>query len=273
MSSVLASELVIQTSQLDALIDRTSVLLVFVGSEEAYRKAHIPGSHLIRPAELVCGVAPAVGKLPDADDLALLFSRIGLRDNHTVIAYDDEGGGWAGRLIWTLDIIGHSHYHYLDGGLVAWLSEQRQTDSGINDNFEPSSYTIDINQSLRVTVEDIMKSLDDNNFIVWDARSEQEYRGEKVLAARGGHIPGASNIDWLELIDRGNHLRLKPLETLKTMLDDKKLTPEKTIITHCQTHHRSGLSYLVGKIMGLNIKAYDGSWSEWGNLIDTPIEL
>ena len=77
MSSVLASELVIQTSQLDALIDRTSVLLVFVGSEEAYRKAHIPGSHLIRPAELVCGVAPAVGKLPDADDLALLFSRIG----------------------------------------------------------------------------------------------------------------------------------------------------------------------------------------------------
>ena len=272
MSSSLNASLMLQTSQLDGLLKQDHVLLVFVGSEDAYRQAHIPGSHLIRPAELVCGVAPAVGKLPDADDLALLFSRIGLNDNSIVIAYDDEGGGWAGRLIWTLDIISHPHYHYLDGGLVAWLEEHRATETGIKENTPTSSYVVNINQDLIVTADNIIESLDDDNFIIWDARSSHEYHGKKVLAARGGHIPGASNIDWLELMDRSNALRLKPLETIQEMLDQKHLTSNKNIVTHCQTHHRSGLTYLVGKILGLNIKAYDGSWSEWGNLEKTPIE-
>ena len=73
-------------------------------------------------------------------------------------------------------------------------------------------------------------------------------------------------------MDRNNFLRLKPLATIQTMLADKNLTADKTIVTHCQSHHRSGLTYLVGKIIGLNIKAYDGSWSEWGNLKNTPID-
>ena len=277
MSSSLSPELVLQTSQLDTLLDQANILLVFIGSEEAFRDAHIPGSQHIRPSELVCGIAPAAGKIADADDLAFLFSRIGLNDNSIVIAYDDEGGGWAGRLIWTLDVIGHTHYHYLDGGLVAWLGEKRKTENGPTDNelkksAEPSNFDIEINSALIVTADNIIESLNDDDFIVWDARSPQEYSGEKVLAARGGHIPGAANINWLDLMDRNNFLRLKPLAIIKTMLADKNLTAEKTIVTHCQSHHRSGLTYLVGKILALNIKAYDGSWSEWGNLTNTPID-
>jgi len=277
MSSSLSPELVLQTSQLDTLLDQANILLVFIGSEEAFRDAHIPGSQHIRPSELVCGIAPAAGKIADADDLAFLFSRIGLNDNSIVIAYDDEGGGWAGRLIWTLDIIGHTHYHYLDGGLVAWLGENRKAENGLTDNnlkksTEQSNLEIKIDSALIVTADNIIELLNDDNFIVWDARSSQEYSGEKVLAARGGHIPGASNINWLDLMDRNNFLRLKPLATIQAMLADKNLTAEKTIVTHCQSHHRSGLTYLVGKIIGLNIKAYDGSWSEWGNLTNTPID-
>ena len=277
MSSSLSPELVLQTSQLDTLLNQANILLVFIGSEEAFRDAHIPGSQHIRPSELVCGIAPAAGKIADADDLAFLFSRIGLNDNSIVIAYDDEGGGWAGRLIWTLDVIGHTHYHYLDGGLVAWLGEKRKTENGPTDNelkksAEQSHFDIEINSALIVTADNIIESLNDDDFIVWDARSPQEYSGEKTLAVRGGHIPGAANINWLDLMDRNNFLRLKPLATIQTMLADKNLTTDKTIVTHCQSHHRSGLTYLVGKIMGLNIKAYDGSWSEWGNLKNTPID-
>ena len=103
-------------------------------------------------------------------------------------------------------------------------------------------------------------------------RSAQEHLGEKVLADRGGCIPGAANIDWLELIDHSRALQLKPLPLIKQMMNEAGLDGSKKIITHCQTHHRSGLSYLVGKLLGMPIAAYDGSWSEWGNRNDTPIE-
>ena len=265
-------EIIIPIEQLQSVLQDPAILPVFVGSEEAFNQAHIPGSALIRPAELVCGAAPATGKIPDTDDLAQLFAKIGLDKDRIVIAYDDEGGGWAGRLIWTLDVTGHKNYHYIDGGIVAWKAEQQAIETGASqvNSIEEQPINIDSNQI--VTANDIIEALDDPNFIVWDARSAQEYAGEKVLAARGGHIPGAANLDWLDLIDRSNHTRLKPIATIQNMLSERKLSTEKTIVTHCQTHHRSGLTYLAGKILGLNIKAYDGSWSEWGNLDNTPIE-
>ena len=94
----------------EALSDRLpddSFLLVAVCSQKVFDSGHIPGSVLIQPAELVSGEKPAVGKIPDEARLSAVFSRIGLTADTHVIAYDDEGGGWAGRLIWTLEVIGH----------------------------------------------------------------------------------------------------------------------------------------------------------------------
>jgi thiosulfate/3-mercaptopyruvate sulfurtransferase len=118
----------------------------------------------------------------------------------------------------------------------------------------------------------VLSQIGDSDSIVWDARALEEYTGTKVTALKNGHIPGAVNLDWLELIDHDSNLRLKPLDILKRKLESLGIDKNKKIITHCQTHHRSGLSYLVGKILGLDIKAYDGSWSEWGNHPDTPVE-
>ncbi|MBT7370850.1 MAG: sulfurtransferase, partial [Gammaproteobacteria bacterium] len=115
-----------------------------------------------------------------------------------------------------------------------------------------------------------LNSLQDNRIQIWDARSAEEYAGTKVVADRGGHIPGAINLDWLDLMDRDRALRLR--EDLSAVIHDKGLDTAETVITHCQTHHRSGLCYFVGRLLGLNIKAYHGSWSEWGNDPDTPID-
>ena len=115
--------LTLEIEELLPLLPSDQILLIAVCAEDIFIKHHIPESALIEPAELVCGIKPAIGKLPDAEKLSLVFSRIGLRKDKHVVAYDDEGGGWAGRLIWRLDILGHQNCSFLKGGLVAWINE------------------------------------------------------------------------------------------------------------------------------------------------------
>lgn len=277
--------LILEPELLKEILPSDSLLIVAVVQGQVFASHHIPGSVLIEPGELVCGIKPAVGKLPDKDQLSAVFSRIGLRDDLHVVAYDDEGGGWAGRLIWTLDILGHRNYSYLNGGLTAWLKLGLPLENNRNDepgressaistspSCESSNFVAEPDRNLMVDMQAVLEQIDDPDTIVWDARSEGEYNGSKVTAQRNGHIPGAKNLDWLELMDRENDLRLQPLQLIASKLESLGITRDKKVITHCQTHHRSGLTYLVGKALGYDIAAYDGSWSEWGNHADTPIE-
>jgi thiosulfate/3-mercaptopyruvate sulfurtransferase len=266
--------IIISPEAFNELPSTDELLIVAVVQKAVFDAHHISGAVLVEPSELVSGVKPAVGKLPTKDRLQSLFSRIGLSPEKHVIVYDDEGGGWAGRLIWTLNIVGHQNYSYLDGGKTAWLKmgfplSNATTEALAADRVD---YSVKINESLLVSKEDVLASLRDEASIVWDARAPEEFKGSKVTALRNGHIPGAKNLDWIELQDSENDLRLKPLPLIEQLLTEAGISDAKRIITHCQTHHRSGLTYLVGKALGYDIKAYDGSWSEWGNDPETPIE-
>lgn len=264
--------LLIEPDQLEPLLNDENLLILDVSSAENYSRFHVPGAIHIPPASLVCGIQPATGKLPDIEQLNALFSSLGLNDSKHVIAYDDEGGGWAGRLIWTLDVIGHKQYSYLNGGLYSWLNEGHPAEQTINQGI-PGSYNARIDRTPIADLEDVLALLNREDVAIWDARSAEEYAGTKVVAQRGGHIPNAINLDWLELMDRERNLRLIDLEALQKRLDSLGITQDKKVITHCQTHHRSGLSYLAMKLLGYpDIKGYHGSWSEWGNREDTPIE-
>lgn len=263
--------LILEPSALQKILPGEHLLLISICQEKVFITQHIPGSVLVKPAELVCGIEPATGKLPSAEQLSDVFSRAGLTDESHVIAYDDEGGGWAGRLIWTLDVIGHRHYSYLNGGLIAWIKAGYPLLAG-ESPVTDSNYRASIDRTVVADMEEVRSAIGDTDTVVWDVRTEEEFTGRKITAMRNGHIPGAVNLDWLELIDRTNDLRLVALPETRARLQSLGITPDKNIITHCQTHHRSGLSYLVGKALGLSIKAYDGSWSEWGNQPDTPIE-
>ena len=266
--------LIISPEAFNELPSTDELLIVAVVQKAVFDAHHISGAVLVEPSELVSGVKPAVGKLPTKDRLQSLFSRIGLSPEKHVIVYDDEGGGWAGRLIWTLDIIGHQNYSYLDGGQTAWLKmgfplSNATTEALAADRVD---YSVKINESLLVSKDDVLASLRDEASIVWDARAPEEFKGTKVTALRNGHIPGAKNLDWIALQDSENDLRLKPLPQIEQLLTEAGISDAKKIITHCQTHHRSGLTYLVGKALGYDIKAYDGSWSEWGNVPEPPTE-
>ncbi len=119
----------------------------------------------------------------------------------------------------------------------------------------------------------ILAHLDDLGVVILDTRSPAEFSGIDIRAARGGHIPGAINMDWILAMDRERNLRLKSEVELRGILENLGITPDKEVITHCQTHHRSSHTYVTLKALGFpRIKGYPGSWSEWGNDLELPIE-
>ena len=249
-------------------LQQPEVLIVDVRSAKQYNQGHIPSATQLSPAKLVCAQPPIAGKLPPAVELQALSAALGLTPDTLVVAYDAEGGGWAGRLIWTLDIIGHYRSAYLNGGLQAWLGSGLALSTDQSLPRVASDYPIRLQPQHRIELTELQATLAD--LTIWDVRTVAEYCGDKTTAWRNGHMPGAIHLEWLTLMDHNNHLRLRP--DLKALLVKHGLTADKPIVTHCHSHHRSGLSYLAGRLLGyLNIRAYDGSWSEWGNQKNTPV--
>jgi thiosulfate/3-mercaptopyruvate sulfurtransferase len=244
--------------------------VVHVGDAAGYLQGHVPGAVLVEPRDLVSGAPPATGRLPGRDRLEALLSRIGFDPQMEIVVYDDEGGGWAGRMAWTLDVVGHTRWTYLNGGIHSWLAAGLPVETGPGLPVTPTSVTITINSDPIAELEDVMNALDDDDQVIWDVRSREEYLGLRSGSRRAGHIPGAVNVDWMDLKDPKHDLRL--VSDVRSLLESSGVVPDKRIITHCQTHHRSGLSYMVARLLGYpRICAYHGSWSEWGNRDDTPV--
>lgn len=245
-------------------------LILDLCNEQTYASGHVPGALHVAPRELVCGHAPVPNKLPDQEQLEALVARLGLTPEREVVVYDDEGGGWAGRMAWTLDVIGHQNWSYLNGGYIAWRNQGLPLETGLP-SIVPVPRQVTIDSTPIAEIEDILPRLGAPDFVVWDARSRAEYEGRRALALRGGHIPGAIHCEWTELMDPARDLRLRT--DAADYLFTRGIAPDKEVITHCQSHHRSGFTYLAARLLGYpRIRAYHGSWSEWGNRTDTPVE-
>ncbi|MEA3253020.1 MAG: rhodanese-like domain-containing protein [Pseudomonadota bacterium] len=266
--------LIVEPEQLAEHLESPQLLIIDVPLKaDSHSEGHVPGAVFLDYNRLMAGSGEVPNEVPDEAALSKLFSSLGLtRDTH-VVAYDDEGGGWAGRLLWTLELIGHTRYSYLNGGIHAWraagLPQSRQPRQP-----QPSNYQAEIlNPAVMIGREELLERLDDKQLAVWDARSPEEYRGEKGQNKHLGHIPRAVNMEWTEAMDRQRDLRIRDYAELITELDALGLTPDMEIVTHCQSHHRSGFTWLVGRALGFeHMRGYPGSWKEWGNRDDTPIE-
>jgi len=267
--------LVIEPDAANALIGKENILFIDLCQADSYVKHHLPGAIYLDYNWIVTADKPRMGLLPDVEQLSRILNAYGINEQTHIIAYDDEGGGRACRFLWTLQCIGHQALSLLNGGIQAWAAEGLPLEQELNfpAAINKQHNTIKYVEAPVADKQYILDHLNDEGTAILDARSVHEYNGSKVFAARGGHIPGAINYDWTSAMDPNNNMKLKDAEILKADLAALGITPDKTIVCHCQSHHRSAHTCLMLNSIGFEkVKGYPGSWSDWGNDASTPIE-
>lgn len=257
--------------ELESLDRYSSVVLVDLGTPELYARAHIPGALFLGYDRLVAKHGLTGGLIPPVEELAQTLSELGIGNDTLVIAYDDEGGGKAARLCWTLDCLGHHRWMVLNGGIQAWLDEKRPLSRAVPHPLR-RGFIPRLRDEYIADADHILEHLGRPDIALLDARSPEEFGGAQRFARRAGHIPGATNWEWTGALDPHRKLRLRPNHELVAELTARNVVPQREVICYCQTHHRSSLSYAILRHLGYeHVRGYPGSWSDWGNRLDTPI--
>jgi thiosulfate/3-mercaptopyruvate sulfurtransferase len=209
-----------------------------------------------------------------------LLSEAGLKNSDTVIIYGDASNWFAAYGFWLFKIYGHKDVRLLNGGRAKWLNEQDSPLTTDVPNFGKSEYRVsNVDESLRAKVADVLSASSKKGPLV-DVRSPDEFTGKVIAppgmsetAQRGGHIPGATSIPWNTAVTAEN--TFKSADELRAIyLDQKRLDPAKPTIAYCRIGERSSHTWFVLKyLLGFkDVRNYDGSWTEYGNLIAVPIE-
>ncbi|MGB1580964.1 MAG: sulfurtransferase [Nevskiales bacterium] len=263
---------IIAPATLAERLNNPGLLIVDVSAPEEFAAGHIPGAVQIEYSAYVSGSPPVMGLISDPKQLSIALSGIGFTAEKHVVAYDRNGGGQAGRLLYTLDAIGHTAGSLLDGGLQAWAAAELPLETGAA-NPEPSQYQAQYVGNNAVDKDYILSRLGSDDVAILDCRSPAEYHGQDVRSARGGHIPGAINFNWTDAFDPNKPPSLRDLEELRREFETQGITADKEVIAYCQTHTRSSHTYMLLKQLGFtNVRGYPGAWSDWGNDPETPIE-
>jgi len=257
--------MLISTSELKSILNDPDIIIADTRSFKEYSEDHIPGSvHLDLFA--FHWIDTTKGGIENFNSQARkLLSFLGVKSEKRIIFYDSVSGMLAARGVWMLMYFSHQNVSMLDGGIAKWKKENLTLETKPN-NFKPSEFLGKVNPDIISGFEHIQDNLE--NLKIIDARSIGEYDGSIVRAAQTGHIPNSINIDWNQnLSDDGT---FKNDDELSKMYDISK---DSEIVTYCQGAYRAANSFLVLKKLGFkNVRVYLGSWGEWGNNLDLPIE-
>ncbi len=264
---------ILEPDEVETLRKQQNVVIVDLCSAAQYVSAHIPEARYLPYQHIVRSQPPVMGLLPDAAVFSRVLCNLGINKNTHVIACDDEGCGCAARLVWTLNVFGHRQASIINGGLISWINEGHEVSNLPPVNNATTDYTLAMTNHEYADADYIKDRLGDASIKLLDARSPAEYSGEKKLATQAGHIPGAHNFEWTDAMDKNNNMRLLAHAQIQSRLNAMGITRTDEVICYCQSHHRSAFSWVMLKHLGYaNVKGYPGSWSDWGNRADTPVE-
>lgn len=231
---------------------------------------HIPGSVYLSVSSIRMPVEVGGFRLPDKSEGEVILGRLGIARDTMVVIYDDMGGLNAARLFFTLDVFGHRKMALLNGGIQAWVKAGLPLSQQVP-KIKKRNYRARVDSRKVASAEWIVKNLKNPSVVLVDARSAKEFSGEVVRAKRGGHIPGARNIEWVQNLKEDKSF--KSAKELARLYKTQGVTKDKTVVSYCQTHHRAALAYFTLRLLGYGkVKGYDRSWAEWGNRDDLPVE-
>src|SRR5215831_886460 len=247
--------------------------------ENADRQGHLEGANLIWWKRDIND--PITRDIVNKSQFEELMSKNGVTPQTEVILYGDFNNWFAAFVFWIFKYYGHEKIKIMDGGRKKWEIEKRSYTKDEPQTQRTNYSAQPPNEGLRAYLFDVKRALDKKDVTMVDVRSPKEFSGEITAppeypmehAQRGGHIPGANNIPWATAV-REVDGTFKNAQELRTLYQERGITPDKEVIAYCRIGERSSHTWFVLKyLLGYpSVRNYDGSWTEWGNMIGNPVE-